>query len=154
MKTVKENEGENTRGEKKAGFFFSGKTVCLPSKRHKQAGIVRFSLFIIIPCLASLEPCRNTHVAHSKGWVRSLSGTRWKWQILLHLQKSSCGQHKFESVLTLAYIIKQILHCDKCMTNTSPWCGVETFGEHAGHTWEWPDELHILSVSEVQIWRI
>lgn len=83
------------------GVFFSRKTLRLPCKRQKQAGMVRFSLFILTVCPAPLkQPCRSGHLA------ASVPG--WKWQILLYLQKSSNGQEQFESVLTWAYLNKQI----------------------------------------------
>lgn len=88
----------------------------LSPQRQKQAGMIRFSLFITTPCPASpKQPCRSGHLDLSKGWMRRLSRTSWKWQILLYLQNSSNSQEKFESLLSWACITKQSL---KYMTTT------------------------------------
>jgi len=107
VKPVNENEGEIT-WKKRAGSF-SGKTLCLHCKRWKQAGMVRFSLFILTPCLTSMrQPCRSDPLSHSKERERRLSRTGWNWQILLYLQNSSNGQDKSESLLPWAYTTKEI----------------------------------------------
>lgn len=108
-----ENSGGKGRWEilgKQSWFCFSGKNLCLPYKRQKQADMVRFSLFITIPCPASLkQPCRSSHLDLSKGWMWRLSGTGWKWQIILYSQNSSNSREKFGSLLSWPCITKHIL---------------------------------------------